>query len=167
MIPGLSRIDTGYAFSNTLPLQQNVEESSNFSDKVSVSDEALAASRANKTSFSPENRWTSLRDAAHSGNESDADNIVSQMAYASDGVLVSLKDWPTLRHSNTGQIVTKEDMNYFNSEMGSVRQGRIQLYESEKEKGTPAADIMDKMLAYMDSLPMKYQILAGVKLGKF
>lgn len=167
MIQGLSRIDAAYTFSHPLPQQQTVEASSNFSDKVSISAEALATSEANKSSFSPENKWVSLRDAAHAGSESDADNIVSQIAYASDGVLVSLKDWPTLRHSNTGQVVTKEDMNYFNSEMESVRRGRIQLYESEKEKGTPAADIMDKMLAYMDSLPLKYQILAGVKVGKF
>lgn len=157
----------GATYKPAVERQTSPALAANHADTVSISEagKALAANEESKATFSSGNRWNSLAEAAHNMSEADADQMVSGMSYASDGVLVSLEDYPSLRLSSTGQVVTKEDMAYFDGMMESVKQGRINLYESEKAKGTHAAEIMDKIVAYMDSLPMKYQILAGVKVG--
>lgn len=56
-----------------------------------------------------------------------------------------------VRYVGTGQTVTPESDVAFSSEAAKLKQGRIDLYESEKAKGTPAADILDKIVSYMNT----------------
>ena len=97
----------------------------------------------------------------------EADKFVSELSSSSDAILVNLEDYPILRMSRTGQVLTEKDIAYFDTIAESVRQGRLAVYQQEKAKGTSAGAIMDKITAYMTALPEKYQILAGVKTGYF
>lgn len=150
----------------TLPVSVAV-----YGEKVSISDagKALADADAASSKLDTQNRLAWLSDAAHSLSESEADKLAKDYASASDGVLVTDEsiEHPPLRLASTGQILTDEAQKYFDGLSNQVKADREQIYSSEKAKGTPAADIIDKMLAYNDSLPMKYQILAGYKIGTY
>lgn len=62
-----------------------------------------------------------------------------------------------IRYAATGEPVTEESEAYFNSVASAELQKRIDLYDAEKAKGTPAADILDKIFEYMDTLPARYR----------
>lgn len=64
-----------------------------------------------------------------------------------------------LRYAATGQPVTEESEAYFNSLSSVALQNKINLYNAEKAKGTPAAEIMDKIIGYIDALPARYQAM--------
>lgn len=61
-----------------------------------------------------------------------------------------------IRYAATGQPVTEESEAYFNSVSSAVLQHGTDLYNTEKAKGTPAADILDKLFGYFDALPARY-----------
>ncbi|MGE5491547.1 MAG: hypothetical protein ACM31P_09725 [Actinomycetota bacterium] len=62
-----------------------------------------------------------------------------------------------IRYAATGEPVTEESESYFNSVSSAERQKRVELYDAEKAKGTPAADILDKIFGYIDTLPTRYK----------
>lgn len=66
-----------------------------------------------------------------------------------------------IRYALTGEPVTEESEAYFNSIASAELQHRIDLYDAEKAKGTPAADILDKIFGYMDTLPARYREMMG------
>lgn len=177
IIQGLGNLAAAYGTSYKSPVdRQNppvtVVDSG---EKVSISDagKALADADVGSPKFDPKSRLAFLSEAAHSMSESGADKIASDWAGASDGILVdpNMTVEEAMNHrgrlASTGQQLTPEDFEYFDKLNKQVQQERQSIYDTEKAKGTPAADIVDKMLAYSDSLPMKYQILAGYKIGTY
>jgi hypothetical protein len=59
----------------------------------------------------------------------------------------------------TGEPYTPEFEAKFKARAAEVREQRIALYESEKAKGTPPADIFDKLQAFFEALPKDYRDL--------
>lgn len=62
-----------------------------------------------------------------------------------------------IRYAATGEPVTEESERYFNSVASAELQNRVDLYNAEKAKGTAAADILDKLFGYIDTLPTRYK----------
>ncbi|MDQ6992752.1 MAG: hypothetical protein Q9M31_04700 [Mariprofundus sp.] len=61
-----------------------------------------------------------------------------------------------VRYTMTGEAVTPESTAWFNQISDRVQTEKFTLYESEKAKGTSAADILDKIISFMDQQPEKY-----------
>lgn len=74
--------------------------------------------------------------------------------------LFDVTDYPIIRYTTTGQIVTDETRLYFAKTMSSVQKLRGELYETELLKGTPPAKILEKILDFNDSLPQKFKDMA-------
>lgn len=156
----------------SLPVSQQASNSYRVgaaADDVQISDagKILARLDPNTAAVNQGNNWQWLAKQAHSMDDIEADKFVSELSSSSDAILVNLEDYPILRMSRTGQVLTEKDIAYFDTMAESVRQGRLAVYQQEKAKGTAAGVIMDKITAYMTALPEKYQILAGVKTGYF
>lgn len=120
---------------------------------ISTSSGSDAITTINKSSSYA---WRSV--TAHSLSSSDADAFIQQSLSGSDDILVTEEstEHPPLRLATTNAVLTDSDIAWFNQTKTQVSQTRINIYEAEKAKGTPPAEIMDKILAYMDSLPAKY-----------
>ncbi len=90
-----------------------------------------------------------------------ADKLANGYAFSIDLALVDISkmDLSTGRvatYSTTGEPVTEENQVRFAQETNKVREGKISLYQSEKAKGTPDADILDKLIGFMNTQPEKY-----------
>ena len=130
-------------------------------DPVTISEAArtLAASSA------PAEEAPSLRYRRIMLADAKADPDLAQKAareYANDrsyelhGPLVDIRDYPTLYFSATGEVVTEESLAAFKEEAAKAREGRMALYQAEKAKGTPDAEILEKLFAYTDTLSDNY-----------
>lgn len=72
-----------------------------------------------------------------------------------DFALIDASDWSTnsgpMRYVATGQPVTEASERAFHATAARMKEGRIELYQSEKAKGTPDAEILNKLRAYVDN----------------
>lgn len=82
------------------------------------------------------------------------------------GPLVDISGYPAIRYTYTGEAVTDVNMAEFKTEAGNARLGRIALYQSEKSKGTPDAEILDKLFRYTDTQPDSYLSKLGWERAK-
>jgi hypothetical protein len=57
------------------------------------------------------------------------------------------------RYASTGEPVTAESEQRYKQQAESLRSSMSTLYADEKAKGTPAADLLDKLLATLGSQP--------------
>jgi hypothetical protein len=99
--------------------------------------------------------------AAHA-NASDAETFAYDTAYVPDTIGIDASEWVhggPLRIQATGEVLTPEFEAEFKVKAHQVQQARIHLYESEKAKGTPAADIFDMLEAQFAELPADYRAL--------
>lgn len=127
---------------------------------LSGAGKALAASESN---VGKSNKYEWLSKDAHELSEPMADKLAQDMSYASDGILLDINNsvngaW---RLAGSDNILTDAEKNHFEQLSSKVRKDRINIYETEKSKGTPAANIMDKILSYNQNLPEKYKELSG------
>jgi hypothetical protein len=60
------------------------------------------------------------------------------------------------RYSGNGEMITAESEAYFGKIMQAAQRERNELYRFEMEKGTPPIDILEKILAFNDSLPPRF-----------
>jgi hypothetical protein len=91
-----------------------------------------------------------------------ADKWAHDYAYDSLGLLaLDISDDPILRVSATGEIYTPEIELYYESLWKAWQPGRVQLYEAEVKKGTSGIEILEKILAYNDTLPPELRRLSG------
>ena len=120
---------------------------------------------------------SSLTDALRGLNQGDADQIARNMAYEDHtttggvGPLLDASGYlpggdGILRYSGSGEPVTAESQAYFNKTETSFRQERIRIYESEKTKGTPPADIYDKLVSAMDQQPERYRSMMSLAVSE-
>jgi hypothetical protein len=78
-----------------------------------------------------------------------------------DSPLIYIGDWPIIRIAATGEILTPEKEAYFKKVSDLYHGGRVDLYESELAKGTPALEIIKKIFDYNDTLPEGYRKMRG------
>lgn len=137
-------------------------------DRVSISSSgmnALAKELAASTNApdmemrtNVKNSWVSRQ--AHSNPELAAE-MAYNLANVPESPLVKLTDFLNgtgpMRYTTNDMPVTKESEAYFDAIAPGVLQGRISLYETEKAKGTLDAEIVDKLIGYMDGQPVRYQ----------
>ena len=113
-------------------------------------------------------RRSAFADGLKGSRPEDADQIAQRFAYADNtngggmgGGLDASGFLPggdgILRYSGSGEPVTAESQAYFNATEASFRQERMHIYESEKAKGTPPAEIYDKLVNAMDQQPERYR----------
>lgn len=128
------------------------------------------ASSGNKMAFSQTMTELSLSPASSiKGKVSEmahadpalAEQLASTYTFGIDLALVDISEFDLRTGSGakyvaTGESVTENSRTWFEQEAAKVREGRISLYQSEKAKGTPDADILDKVIGFMDAQPEKY-----------
>ncbi|MDP3654065.1 MAG: hypothetical protein Q8R67_20530 [Rhodoferax sp.] len=113
-------------------------------------------------------RRSAFTDGLHGLSPKDADQIAKNIAYedhTTTGGVGPLLDASgflpggdgILRYSGSGEPVTAQSQAYFNATEASFRQERMHIYESEKAKGTPPAEIYDKLVNAMDQQPERYR----------
>ena len=142
-------------------------------DVVSISSEAqklLKASQtpstessASKYVLSADSQYKWLSDACHSDASTAAkytyefaSNSSNEIGYDADSI-----SNPPLRFAGTKEIVTPESIKYFNQMKDKTTSEKMDIYNSEKAKGTSDADIMDMILAYNDAQPDEYRKMTG------
>lgn len=138
-------------------------------DRVTISKDALArldaSQNLNQSRVSAVGRY---RDAVIRNAEADAsaaEKMASELAhdvsYAQTGPLVDISNLPKITYTYTGEPVTNENMAAFKSEATKVSSGRLALYNEEKSKGTPDAQIIKKIFDYDDRQSEQYQKITG------
>lgn len=135
------------------------------SDTVTISQAAkdLAVSGTSVDSTSTDSSsYDWLSEAAHS-NDSLAASIAKNYAYADELCTIDADTSEEMARNGTlyGYLTRVE--NSTQDERTAVREARIELYQSEKAKGTSDADIVDKLIAYQNALPDDYKQLTGWK----
>ncbi|SDW14905.1 hypothetical protein SAMN05444064_101551 [Pseudomonas syringae] len=92
----------------------------------------------------------------------EAAALAKNYAYNSlNGEGVDLSDYPIIRYCATGEIVTSESSAYFQKTWGNIKIERVRLYELEHLKGTPPAEILEKILNFNDALPERFRDIAN------
>ncbi|MGE6473334.1 hypothetical protein [Serratia proteamaculans] len=76
--------------------------------------------------------------------------------------LIDISSWPTVRYSVTGELQTRESMAYFAQVNTTAVQDRMALVHAERSQGTPAAEILDKVLAFNSALPSRFKGMANI-----
>lgn len=80
--------------------------------------------------------------------------------HSTNGQLLDLSDYPIIRYSATGEIVTDESSCWFERSLQYIQKERSILYESELMKGTPAIRVLEKILDFNDALPQRFRDIA-------
>ncbi len=128
-------------------------------DSVAISETARALADNPNISHeaTPQRSWIS--ENAHS-DPIWAEKAAYELAKGPDQPLLDISGLVDgsgpIRYTGTGQPVTAESKAYFEQEASRVASERMALYQSEKANGTPAAEIVDKLIAYMDRQPKRY-----------
>jgi hypothetical protein len=76
-----------------------------------------------------------------------------------EGPTLKNTDSPISRVSATGEIYTPAMERYCIKVWNAMQAGRSALYQSEVAKGTPDAQILEKVFAYHDTYPVGYRRL--------
>lgn len=76
--------------------------------------------------------------------------------------LIDISNWPTVRYSVSGELQTPESEAYFAQVATSARQARADLVQTERQKGTSDAAILDQVLAFNSNLPPRYKDMANI-----
>ena len=142
-------------------------------DVVSISSEAqqlLQASQtpsttssASKYVLSADSKYKRLSDAFHS-DSSDAEKYAYEFASNSSNDILYDADSisnPPLRYWASKEVVTPESIKYFNQMRDKATSEKMDIYNSEKAKGTSDADILDMIFAYNDAQPEEYKKMSG------
>ena len=142
-------------------------------DVVSISSEAqklLKASQtpstessASKYVLSADSQYKWLSDACHSDASTAAKYTYEFASNSSNDILYdgdSISN-PPLRFAISKEVVTPESVKYFNQMKDKTTSEKMNIYNSEKAKGTSDADIMDMILAYNDAQPEEYRKMTG------
>ncbi|MDN2698820.1 hypothetical protein O0882_21105 [Janthinobacterium sp. SUN073] len=76
--------------------------------------------------------------------------------------LIDISNWPTVRYSVSGELQTPESEAYFAGVAASASKARVELLQQERAKGTPPAEILDKVLALNSALSPRYKAMANI-----
>ena len=142
-------------------------------DVVSISSEAQQLLQASQTSstksntskyvLSADSQYKWLSDASHTDPSTAAKYTYEFASNSSNDILYdgdSIGN-PPLRFAISKEVVTPESLKYFNQMKDKTTTEKMDIYNSEKAKGTSDADIMDMILAYNDAEPEEYRKMTG------
>lgn len=143
-----------------LTRQSATTEAARISDAVAISDDAKTRATTPDTPITePLKQPSWISKAAHS-NPILAEQFAHELAKRPDQPLLDISGLENgtgpIRYTGTGQPVTEESKAYFETEAARIASERMALYQTEKANGTPAAEIVDKLIAYMDKQPKRY-----------
>ncbi|MBB5610887.1 MULTISPECIES: hypothetical protein [unclassified Janthinobacterium] len=76
--------------------------------------------------------------------------------------LIDISQWPAVRYSVSGELQTPQSQAYVSETAASAAKARDALLHAERSKGTPAAAILEKVLALNSALPLRYKAMANI-----
>jgi hypothetical protein len=142
-------------------------------DVVSISSEAQQLLQSSQTSassasgskyvLSADSPYKRLSELFHE-NPSDAAKNAYEFASNSSNEIEYDPDSisnPPLRYWASKEVVTPESIKYFNQMRDKATSEKMDIYNSEKAKGTSDADILDMIFAYNDAQPEAYRKMTG------
>ena len=142
-------------------------------DVVSISSEAQQLLQSSQTSassasgskyvLSADSPYKRLSELFHE-NPSDAAKNAYEFASNSSNEIEYDPDSisnPPLRYWASKEVVTPESIKYFNQMKDKATSEKMDIYNSEKAKGTSDADILDMIFAYNDAQPEEYKKMSG------
>lgn len=128
------------------------------STQVTISSTAQNLASQSVESPSQEFRRAAIEDAKQ--DPALAEKIAREFAYDDSlekgGPLMDISNYPTARYSYTGELVTESNLATFKRQAADARVGRVELYQSEKSKGTSDVEILEKLFQYTDTLSDDY-----------
>lgn len=149
----------------TQKTDNNVQGSkpSAFADVLASASVKKTESSANVATAAPQT--TDYRTSLVSSAKQDdayAEKLLGDFTHGSYDQLINVSDWPTIRYSVSGELQTPESKSYFESTSASALIDRTELLNTERAKGTSAAEILDKVLAFNSSLPSRFKDMASI-----
>lgn len=134
------------------------------STAVTLSDEAKRRNALATAGVS--DYWQKWSQTLHESTDSaSVAKYVETFATAKDGELVALgpnsDGIRDVYYTSNGQPVTDQTKAYFADMSAKVLAERTKIYNTEVAKGTPPADIFDKLAIYQSSLPTDYLQMMG------
>ena len=144
-------------------------------DVVSISSEAqqlLQASQTPSTTssasgskyvLSADSPYKRLSELFHEDPSDAAKNAYEFASNSSNDILYDADSIsnPPLRYWASKEVVTPESIKYFNQMKDKATSEKMDIYNSEKAKGTSDADILDMIFAYNDAQPEEYRKMTG------
>ena len=163
---GFSNISAAYSPKNLSSQRQSpISTTANFTDSAASSSSTVTISQAahdlatTQPSSNPYLRFRAIVLQDAKDDPAFAKKMAEQLAYDDSyelhGPLVDISHDP-IRYSATGEVVTEENLAAFKAEAAKVTAGRISLYQAEKAKGTPDAQILGKLFAFVDGQSDNY-----------
>ncbi|MCW1827038.1 hypothetical protein OLZ31_09250 [Enterobacter asburiae] len=123
----------------------------------------LSAEKENSEALSPFIHRLHLLSFAQ-GNPGNAEELLAAHLPKDDGILplLDFADWPRVRYAASGEVQTPESEEYFRKITSAANLLRSALIDAEREKGTPALYILDKLLNLNSALPERYKKMANI-----
>lgn len=141
----------------TLPVRPNVALS--FADTLKTVEREQSPFKTEVRRGSEQREWLL---AKAERDPKVAAELAQGYAYHSlNGQGIDMTDYPVIRYSATGEIVTDESSSWFERSLQHMQKERSVLYESELMKGTPAVKILEKILDFNDALPQRFRDIAN------
>ena len=142
-------------------------------DVVSISSEAQQLLQSSQTSassasgskyvLSDDSKHKRLSDLFHADPVGASQNAYGYASNSSSDILYDADSIsnPPLRFWASKEVVTPESIKYFNQMRDKATSEKMDIYNSEKAKGTSDADIIDMIFAYNDAQPEEYKKMSG------
>lgn len=98
------------------------------------------------------------------GNPGNAEELLAAHLPKDEGnlPLLDFAGWPRVRYAASGEVQTPESEDYFRKMTSAANLLRSALIDAEREKGTPALYILDKLLNLNSALPERYKKMANI-----
>ena len=161
VIPSGTSVAASQVFAyQSQPDQHSVSVAANTAvDKVSISDAGKLMSENTQSHSSAEHRRIF---ALARSDEKLANELIDGYTNGLDHPLVDisqldLKTGKGLVYTETGKSVTSQSEAVFNQQTVKIKEQKNALIQSEREKGTSAADIFEKIIQLMDKMPQDYK----------
>ncbi|MDU8360100.1 hypothetical protein [Pseudomonas syringae group sp. J309-1] len=149
----------------TQKVDNNVQgsKSSAFADVLASASVTKTATSANVATAAPQaSDYRSVLVSSAKQDDAHAEKLLGDVTSGSYYQLINVSEWPTIRYSVSGELQTPESKAYFESTSASALIDRTELLNAERAKGTSAAEILDKVLAFNTSLPSRFKDMAGI-----
>jgi hypothetical protein len=159
--------------SDTTTTTSSTATTASSADVVSISSQAQQLLQSSQTSSSSTNeskyvlsadsKYKRLSELFHE-DPSDAARCAYEFASGSSNEILYDADSisnPPLRFWASKEVVTPESIKYFNQMRDKATSEKMDIYNTEKAKGTSDADIIDMIFAYNDAQPEEYKKMSG------
>ncbi|WNW13493.1 hypothetical protein RRX38_20805 [Pseudomonas sp. DTU_2021_1001937_2_SI_NGA_ILE_001] len=130
-----------------------------FANLLQAAEGKYKTAETNSTRGSAQRQW--LMEKANRSPQEAAELAHGYAYHSLNGQGIDLTDYPVIRYCATGEIVTDESSSGFESYFKHMQLQRSALYESELLKGTPPAQILEKILDFNDSQPKRFRDMAN------